>query len=136
MKNIILLCLTSCLFIGCATKPSGKYLGKVRTTYYCAAEDRKWGNKVAMSSKLRASEGVTVAVDPKVIPYGSTIKIPELEQSIGSEVFIAQDTGSSVKSRKASGGKTIIIDVYVDSRYKMNVLAANNDPYLDAYLVE
>lgn len=125
------------LLIGCATKQEqGKYLGKVRTTYYCAAEDKKWGSQVAMHPKMRAVAGKTVAVDPRIINYGTHIKIPGLEKYFGDSYFVAEDTGGAVKSRKASGGKTLVLDIYVDNRVKMNYLANNNEPYLDAFLIE
>ena len=46
-----------------------------------------------------AQAGVTIAVDPSVIPYGSEVKIND-------HVYIAQDTGGSIR-----GGR---IDVYFD----------------------
>lgn len=125
------------LLIGCATKQQrGKYLGKVRTTYYCAAEDKKWGDKVAMCPKLRAVAGITVAVDPKKIPYGTHINIPELGEVFGDPYFVAQDCGSAVSKMTASHGKTLVIDIYVDNRHTMNYFARNNEQYMDAFLLE
>lgn len=134
MKTILII--TTLLLVGCATKPTGQYIGKVRTTYYCAAEDKKWGDQVAMHPKMRAAAGVTVAVDPKVIPYGTHINIPALKKEFGDSYFIAEDTGAHVKKKIASKGKALIIDIYVDNRKEMDYLASTNPPYMDAYLIK
>ena len=52
--------------------------------------------------RIPVGEGV-IAVDPKVIPYGSIVYIPRLRR-----FFIAVDTGSAVKGKH--------VDVYVSSR--------------------
>ena len=52
------------------------------------------------STGIQATEGVTVAVDPAIIPYGSKIKI-------NGKVYIAQDCGCVIKGNK--------IDVFVES---------------------
>lgn len=78
-----------------------------RVTYY-------WGCKTTATGK-RPICGKTIAVDPKVIPYGSKVIIPKMQK-----VFVAHDTGSAVKSRLASRklGKpnTIVVDVFCKSR--------------------
>ena len=70
-----------------------------RVTYY-------WGDKHT-STGAKPTSGVTAAVDPKVIPYGSKISIPEMKK-----LFIAQDTGPAVVSKKASRGKNIVVDIF------------------------
>jgi 3D (Asp-Asp-Asp) domain-containing protein len=136
MKNKLLIIFIPLLFVGCATKKPVSYIGKVRATYYCAAEDPKWGNKVAMHPKMVAVAGKTVAVDPKKIPYGTHIKIPALAPIFGDSYFVAEDTGGAVKSMKSSRGKALVIDIYVDNRRQMEYLAKKTEPYLDAYLIK
>lgn len=52
-------------------------------------------------------EGRTIAVDPKVIPLGSKVKVlcPS-KPEINNKIFIAEDTGGAIKGK--------IIDVYLD----------------------
>lgn len=96
---------------------------QVRVTYY-DAESCVFGSQTATGR--RAVEGVTVAVDPKVIPYGSVIEIDELRGVLGEGRFVAHDTGSAVKSRRASkahGRNLPVVDVFVKTRRRMNHLA-------------
>ena len=72
-------------------------LGQFTITYYWPGEDR-YG--ALTSTGIQATEGVTVAVDPAIIPYGSKIKI-------NGKVYIAQDCGGVIKGNK--------IDVFVES---------------------
>ena len=84
---------------------------RARLTFYTRFDDGKaYENGVtAMPSPAgvkRAQEGVTVAVDPEKIPYGSRLLIPALAKfsAGGDGVFVAHDTGGDVRSRKATGG--------------------------------
>ena len=54
------------------------------------------------STGVKPIVGRTIAVDPKVIPYGTKVYIPELDK-----VFIAEDCGSAIKGNR--------IDIYMDS---------------------
>lgn len=45
----------------------------------------------------------TLAVDPKVIPYGSKVYIPEF-----NKIFIAEDCGSAIKGKK--------VDIYLPTK--------------------
>jgi len=77
-----------------------------RVTYY-------WdGYKTATG--IKPKNGKTIAVDPKIIRYNSKVWIPKM-----GKTFIAQDTGSAVKSRRASrklGKRNIVVDIYCRNR--------------------
>jgi 3D (Asp-Asp-Asp) domain-containing protein len=47
-------------------------------------------------------EGTTIAVDPKVIPYGTKVYIPQFDR-----IFIAEDCGSAIKGNR--------IDIFTNS---------------------
>ena len=55
------------------------------------------------STGVTAKEGVTCAADPNIVPYGSEIMIPDLD----NYVCKIQDTGSALIGKK-------VIDIYVD----------------------
>ena len=94
-------------------KNKRKYLGVFELTAYC------YGNITATGTVPKANR--TIAVDPKVIPYGSQIEIE------GYGTYIAEDCGGAVKGN--------IIDIYIPgydncikfSRRKANVYLINNN---------
>ena len=79
-------------------------LGEFTLTAYCPCSKccGKWANGIT-STGATAKEGVTIAVDPKKIPYGSKVKI-------NGHTYIAQDCGGAIKNNK--------IDIYFDSHYE------------------
>lgn len=87
-----------------------------RVTFY--TDDDIYGDKVADPKTKRAKEGVTVAT-AKDIPFGTRLRIPDLNGVVGDGDFIVQDRGSHVQKRVASRGKTPIVDVYVSSNSKL-----------------
>lgn len=99
-----------------------------RLTVYNGLDD-EFGNKTAKPNaqgKFLAEEGYTIAVDPKKIPYGSKVELysddPEQDKRLkavskgGDGIFLAHDTGSAVKSMKASKGQAPVIDLYTTSK--------------------
>lgn len=143
----ILLLLSSLFLISCSsleqkriTKQIEKYendtkqsKGKTqlaRITYYCASEDGKWKNKVSDQRVKYARYGTTVAACPSV-PFGTKVVIPKLRGIIDDGQFVVQDRGSAVTSKKASGGKLPVIDVYVRSREEMRSLARKLPRYME-----
>lgn len=75
-------------------------LGKFTLTAYCGCSSCSggWGSKTATGTKAKA--GRTIAVDPKVIPYETRIKI-------GKTIYIAEDCGGGIKGKH--------IDIYFDN---------------------
>lgn len=114
---------------------SGSYSALARITMYTKGEDR-FGTKVASSSKIRASHGRTAAIDPNIIPYGSQIKIPALTKYFGDENWKAEDCGTAVINRKASQGKTMVVDLFVESKSTMRRLMKIIPPYTTVWWKE
>mgnify|MGYP004541210025 CR=1 FL=1 len=87
-------------------KADFEYLGEFTVTAYCPYED-EYGNATARpyNGEYIAVEGITVAVDPEVIPYGSVV-------IIDGHSYIAHDCGGAVKGK--------VIDIYFDSVEAMN----------------
>ena len=75
-------------------------LGEFRLTFYCPCYQcsEGWGHQT--SSGAYATEGRTIAVDPRVIPYGTKVRI-------GDHVFVAEDRGGSIKGKR--------IDIFMES---------------------
>jgi 3D (Asp-Asp-Asp) domain-containing protein len=84
-----------------------------RVTYYWPNNGGQIGSITSTGAK--AVCGQTIAVDPKIIPYGSQVSIPEM-----GKTFKAVDTGSAVKARTAAKklGRpdAIVVDVFCSSR--------------------
>jgi 3D (Asp-Asp-Asp) domain-containing protein len=88
------------------------YLGVFRLTAYCSCEkccgeyannrpkDANGEDIVLGSSGARLYQGVSIAVDPRVIAYGSIVKI-------GGKTYTAHDCGGAIKGNR--------IDVYFDN---------------------
>ena len=84
-------------------------LGEFKITHYCACskccgkdETDPWYGITATGT--RATEGRTIAVDPKVIPYGTEVTIRYQD---GTEhTYISEDCGGAIKGNR--------IDVYMD----------------------
>jgi 3D (Asp-Asp-Asp) domain-containing protein len=84
-------------------KPPAKKTIKARITAYWLGED-EFGWKSSTGKRLVS--GKSCAVDPKVIPYGTTLLIE-------GKAYHAHDTGTAVISRKASGKtKLPVVDLF------------------------
>ena len=72
----------------------------VTITAYCGCEKCCGKTDRITATGTHAIEGVTIAVDPAVIPYGSLVDI----EGIGT--FVAEDCGGAIKGNK--------IDIYFE----------------------
>ena len=82
-----------------------KSLGFFRTTGYCPCKQcsEGWGRRTSTGSI--ATSGHTIAVDPRVIPYGSKVMI-------GGTIYTAEDRGGGVKGNHVD----IFFDTHAQSR--------------------
>ena len=95
---------------------------QARLTVYWAkgsGTDRDTARKRS-SSGATLREGISVAVDPRLIPFYKRLYIPNLG------IRVAHDTGTAVKLKKASGGKLPVIDVFFEKKRDALDFAYNN----------
>lgn len=87
------------------SNPTMELIGTFKITYYCSCSKccGKYANGYTATG-TKATDGRTIAVSPKKIPYGTKVYI----EGIGYR--IAEDCGGAIKGNK--------IDVYVDSHAK------------------
>lgn len=78
-----------------------KYIGQFKISYYCACEKCCGKTDGITASGVKVANGVTVAADTSILPFGTKIYI----EGIGER--IVQDKGGAIKGNK--------IDVYVPS---------------------
>ena len=84
----------------------GEPLGEFKLTAYCPCAKccGKWANGITATG-MTATEGRTVAVDPRVIPYGSTVTLYYEDGTV--HTYTAEDCGGAIKGNR--------IDVFFDS---------------------
>lgn len=95
----------------------GQFLGTFKCTYYTGAAD-EGGNITALGTPV--TPWYTVAVDPRVIPLGSKIRIEGYDG-----IFYCADTGSAIKGS--------ILDIAVGSKSEASNLGVQ---YHKVYLVK
>ena len=76
------------------------YLGEFKVTAYCACMKCCGKTDGITATGTKATQGRTIAVDPKVIPYGMKVMF-------NGNTYVAEDCGGSIKQNK--------IDLYFDS---------------------
>lgn len=93
-------------------------LGKFKITYYCPCKkcSGNWGKQTS-TGKI-AKEGRTIAVDKRVIPYGTKVKI-------GKTIYTAEDCGSAIKGKR--------IDIFMESHKKC---VKNGVKYKKVYIIK
>ena len=70
-----------------------KYLGEFTITHYCDCYECCLKEDGITFTGTQATEGRTIAVDPNIIPLGSTVIINDQE-------YIAEDIGGAIKQRR------------------------------------
>lgn len=83
-----------------------------RATAYSSNEPLEMGGGVTTASGTRVTEGRTIAVDPRVIPLGSKVRITCPDYPSVNGVYIAEDTGGAIKGN--------IIDIYIHDLSEVN----------------
>ena len=90
---------------GCAALDLGEPLGDFTLTAYCSCMKCCGKTDGITSTGTTATEGRTIAVDPRVIPYGSTVTIYYEDGTV--HTYTAEDCGGAIKENR--------IDVFFSS---------------------
>lgn len=90
---------------GCAVLDIGEPLGEFKLTAYCPCSRCCGKDDGITSTGTLATEGRTIAVDPRVIPYGSSVTIYFADGT--SHTYTAEDCGGAIKENR--------IDVFFSS---------------------
>ena len=77
-----------------------KPLGKFKLTAYCACENCCGKSDGITATGTKATQGRTIAVDPSIIPYGTTV-------IINGDEYVAEDTGGAINGN--------VIDIFFDN---------------------
>ena len=89
---------------GSAELTIGEPLGEFKLTAYCPCVTCCGKTDGITATGTLAEEGRTIAVDPRVIPYGSTVTIYFADGT--SHIYTAEDCGGAIKENR--------IDVFFD----------------------
>lgn len=90
---------------GCAVLDIGEPRGEFKLTAYCPCAKCCGKTDGITSTGTTATEGRTIAVDPRVIPYGSTVTIYYEDGTV--HTYTAEDCGGAIKENR--------IDVFFSS---------------------
>jgi 3D (Asp-Asp-Asp) domain-containing protein len=97
-----------------------RHLKVLLTCYWAHGSDTDyWSRHKESSTGERLQSGVSAAVDPRIIPYYSKIKIPD------GPTLIAHDTGTDVVNRKASHHRLPIVDIFFNTEREARLFAEN-----------
>lgn len=89
---------------GCAVLDIGEPLGEFTLTAYCPCMKCCGKTDGITATGTTAAEGRTIAVDPRVIPYGSTVTVYFADGA--SHSYTAEDCGGGIKGNR--------LDIYFD----------------------
>ena len=89
---------------GSAALDIGEPLGEFRLTAYCPCMKCCGKTDGITATGTTAAEGRTIAVDPRVIPYGSTVTVYFADGA--SHSYTAEDCGGGIKGNR--------LDIYFD----------------------
>lgn len=89
---------------GSATLDIGESLGEFTLTAYCPCVTCCGKTDGITATGTLAEEGHTIAVDPRVIPYGSTVTLYYEDGTV--HTYTAEDCGGAIKENR--------IDVFFD----------------------
>jgi 3D (Asp-Asp-Asp) domain-containing protein len=104
------------LAMGGVVNADGSYSLPARVTGYASGEANSdphtdAGNGIFGALRTYSGPGTfgSAAVDSSIIPFGSIIRV---NNGGGTQWYVAEDVGSAVINRQASGGSRPIVDVY------------------------
>lgn len=83
---------------GCAVLDIGEPLGEFRLTAYCPCMKCCGKTDGITSTGTTATEGRTIAVDPRLIPYGSTVTIYFADGTV--HTYTAEDCGGAIRENR------------------------------------
>lgn len=89
---------------GCAALDIGEPLGEFMLTAYCPCMKCCGKTDGITATGTTATEGRTIAVDPALIPYGSTVTIYYEDGTV--HTYTAEDCGGGIKGNR--------LDIYFD----------------------
>ena len=104
---------------------AGTFEARVTVYWRHGSGTDSWTQQGQSASGLELRKGVC-AVDPKVIPYGSQVKVCGM-------TLVAVDTGSDVVKRTASkklGSNAPVVDVYFDHKREAEQFAATHPHFM------
>lgn len=137
MKRFTLLLLLSMVGVANGYYRDDSLLARV--TVYWARGGRgsdRYTQQHKSASGLRLRQG-HCAVDPRKIPFGSKVVLPD------GTTLNAVDTGTAVRNRKAArkGGRTsnernaIVIDKFFETKHQALVWANSNPPFVNVKVI-
>ena len=137
MKRFTLLLLLSMVGVADGYYRDDSLLARV--TVYWARGGRgsdRYTQQHKSASGLRLRQG-HCAVDPRKIPFGSKVVLPD------GTTLNAVDTGTAVRNRKAArkGGRTpnernaIVIDKFFETKHQALVWANSNPPFVNVKVI-